>query len=97
MNHCCHNCLGAFSAELKLLSLNFLWSMDHSFSKQTRNDSSSDSRLEGLTACYDTAFFFTPAPAVDEQRQRRYDSRKKVSGDIRLGWRPQGRCEAGHV
>lgn len=58
MNHCCHNCLGAFSVESKLSSLNFLWSMDHSFSKQTRNDSSSDSKLEGLIACYDTAFFY---------------------------------------
>lgn len=34
--HCHHNCLEAFSAELKFLPLNFLWCMDHGLFKLTQ-------------------------------------------------------------
>lgn len=84
MNHCCHNCLGAFSVESKLSSLNFLWSMDHSFSKQTRNDSSSDSKLEGLIARYDTAFFY-PCTCSGRAKTETIKTQEKMSVETR-GW-----------
>lgn len=94
--HCHHNCLEAFSAELKFLPLNFLWCMDHGLFKLTQT-------VEAMTQGWGTdclqwhCIFFPQHLQWTSRDTDDYDSRKKVSWDIRLGWRPQGRWNAGHI